>query len=962
MPAVVPILAAVAGEAIGVAAITAIAGPTVISATVATAVGTGIIAGTAVAAQGGKPEDVLKAAVLGGVSSYAGSYIGDVVGVEVGSVTGNYVAESIATNVARNVTSAAITGRDINTAALTGLAAGIPLALNGMESFRELPDFAKNAITNATVAAVSGQDVNTALVASALQSANILGNVVNSNDTTRTFFADPANKAAASLLTNAFNSSMSAVITGRDVPQALEQSLTRTMTQIVGSAAGKELRDFTGRAQQAYAAAQEQETSLQAAGEREAQAVAAFNELNAPLRERYERQQGLVDDFNAKRAEWQRLTDAGDIAGANALAGGVNEAARVANAAVEDLNGYYDQNKDAIATARTNYEEANKQVLALRENYDASVAALRDSSTALDTQLGQFQQYVDTETAKAVDPFETTMEEARSFAAKYNLDPDQINDLAKLTVGYTPELQSQQALAEYRQSMFDLDPQYANAAERAYTYAVGQGRSQEEAKTFADQYARAVMGREKEEQGEKPVFTTETAEPMFAGQPGSEDFYGTPGTRLATMDEVIADQQAGGGKTFYDANANAWVAALTPEIGELGSKAALTPRDLGEYQGMDGSYRIPNPDGSYHKYNRYGSYMGVYTGNDAFVNYRPEDAPVEVTPDYSEFAIQNLGGGEEQSFSGLSESTQRAIQERGGFPLGWQQVGSDRVFVYDDGTAIGMNENGESFALGGDEVTRMVGAGMLNTPESGYAFQNVPGTKANIPTFKMVNTPGGVPSFTPPTQTPSTSPLKSTTEKAQASTLGKIPGSWLGGLGRPATFIDPLSVTELSIPGQEESDAMYSTSPLATVAPRREEETVMTPEANYYSYGYEPSYSSIMQPYKNPAVPSTPYATGGEVMTSPLMAATGGDVPHKGSHYVQGAGGGQDDLIDAKLADGEYVLDAEIVASLGDGSNKRGAEILDKWRESIRKHKRSASIKGIPPKAKSPLEYMKGIK
>ena len=156
---------------------------------------------------------------------------------------------------------------------------------------------------------------------------------------------------------------------------------------------------------------------------------------------------------------------------------------------------------------------------------------------------------------------------------------------------------------------------------------------------------------------------------------------------------------------------------------------------------------------------------------------------------------------------------------------------------------------------------------------------------------------------------------------------------------------------------------MYSTSPLAgtTGAQRREEETPLQPEANYYSYGYEPSYSSIMQPYKNPALPDTPYARGGEVEPSPLMAARDGEVPHKGSHYVQGAGGGQDDLIDAKLADGEYVFDAEIVASLGDGSNKRGAEILDDWRENIRKHKRSASIKGIPPKAKSPLEYMKGI-
>jgi hypothetical protein len=77
---------------------------------------------------------------------------------------------------------------------------------------------------------------------------------------------------------------------------------------------------------------------------------------------------------------------------------------------------------------------------------------------------------------------------------------------------------------------------------------------------------------------------------------------------------------------------------------------------------------------------------------------------------------------------------------------------------------------------------------------------------------------------------------------------------------------------------------------------------------------------------------------------------------------VQGDGGGQDDLIPAQLADGEYVFDAEIVAALGDGSNKEGAKKLDAMREAIRKHKRSGPLNTIPPKAKSPLAYLKGMK
>jgi len=74
---------------------------------------------------------------------------------------------------------------------------------------------------------------------------------------------------------------------------------------------------------------------------------------------------------------------------------------------------------------------------------------------------------------------------------------------------------------------------------------------------------------------------------------------------------------------------------------------------------------------------------------------------------------------------------------------------------------------------------------------------------------------------------------------------------------------------------------------------------------------------------------------------------------------VNGPGTGQSDDIPTMLADGEYVIDADTVAALGDGSSKAGSQILDKFREEIRQHKRSAPVNKIPPAAKSPLEYLK---
>ena len=79
------------------------------------------------------------------------------------------------------------------------------------------------------------------------------------------------------------------------------------------------------------------------------------------------------------------------------------------------------------------------------------------------------------------------------------------------------------------------------------------------------------------------------------------------------------------------------------------------------------------------------------------------------------------------------------------------------------------------------------------------------------------------------------------------------------------------------------------------------------------------------------------------------------------SRFVRGGGTGRSDEISAKLSDGEYVIDAETVAMLGDGSSKAGAQRLDQMRESVRQHKGKALSKGkFSPDAKSPLTYLKG--
>lgn len=77
-------------------------------------------------------------------------------------------------------------------------------------------------------------------------------------------------------------------------------------------------------------------------------------------------------------------------------------------------------------------------------------------------------------------------------------------------------------------------------------------------------------------------------------------------------------------------------------------------------------------------------------------------------------------------------------------------------------------------------------------------------------------------------------------------------------------------------------------------------------------------------------------------------------VPHKDN-----AGGKP---VPANIADGEFVFPSGFVTALGGGDNKAGAKILDGLREKLRAHKRSAPTSKIPPKAKSPLDYIKQTK
>jgi hypothetical protein len=394
-----------------------------------------------------------------------------------------------------------------------------------------------------------------------------------------------------------------------------------------------------------------------------------------------------------------------------------------------------------------------------------------------------------------------------------------------------------------------------------------------------------------------------------------------------------------------------------------------------------------------------------------------------------------------------------------GFSSGWQTVGSDRIMIQDDGTAIGINtDTNESYSLTPEEVTRMVDYGLLNSDSSGY-------TAATSGTSSGVKVPA--------------SAIKAILD----STTGGSSGS---GGNATAQKTNPLSLGQdflNSTPQMLAGAPIYgSKQGQAPNSQLKQIYDTLTPELRsvFAERGIQPSYTyGQQQPEVQPMAQDTYdytkppqfVASGGSIIDEALhpkfaplsktmldaapvmdhqsrigtlrhlgqgisggrrMSTQGfahGGLPHKYAeaapaghnpefitgvtgYYASGKGTGQSDDIPAMLHDGDYVADADLVAALGDGSskagaealekfrrsvphqehaegghavpakiadgeyvfpasfvtaigkgdNKAGAKILDRMREEIREHKRSAPTNKIPPKAKSPLDYLKMAK
>ena len=266
--------------------------------------------------------------------------------------------------------------------------------------------------------------------------------------------------------------------------------------------------------------------------------------------------------------------------------------------------------------------------------------------------------------------------------------------------------------------------------------------------------------------------------------------------------------------------------------------------------------------------------------------------------------LENLPGQDLGISDGMLEEFNRNYNPAGGYGSQWQTVGTDRIMVNDDGTGIGINENGEQYALTPEQVQSMIRNKLLNTKGSGY-----------------VDATGGT---------------------------GDVPGGTDKGKGKGTDKSGKLVDKIID----------YATSPrgLATIAG-----AVAGPAIA--PKGITPMGLRGIQTGSNQQLTQTgAKGTGGRGGVRYFEKKAGGGTVG-GLGYLKTAHDGMADQIDAtidnkrpaKLSGGEFVIPADVVSHLGNGNSEAGAKQLYELMARIRKERT-----GTPKQAKqvNPKKYL----
>lgn len=284
------------------------------------------------------------------------------------------------------------------------------------------------------------------------------------------------------------------------------------------------------------------------------------------------------------------------------------------------------------------------------------------------------------------------------------------------------------------------------------------------------------------------------------------------------------------------------------------------------------------------------------------------------------------------------------MENRGGFTSQWQNVGGQKVQVYDDGTGMAINPStGANKSLSAAEVTSLINAGKLNTAASGYnaatggnkvapgggsSVTLKDGTKGTLlPSGSVIDDKGTIVGKTADVKTTTTNTGDAKTNIAKAGTGASSEKSGLGAL--LPLLLALLAMNKSGGGGGGKSSLIPGLTATQKQTPYAQQQRAP---------GYRPGQGGIS--YFEPTQYTPKMAAGGGI--SRLLQGPGDGVSDSIPAVIDDgmAGGGQP----AKVARGEYIIDARTVAAVGNGSTDAGAERLDKMRENILRDDRKAGV------------------
>ena len=313
----------------------------------------------------------------------------------------------------------------------------------------------------------------------------------------------------------------------------------------------------------------------------------------------------------------------------------------------------------------------------------------------------------------------------------------------------------------------------------------------------------------------------------------------------------------------------------------------------------------------------------------------------------SNLPAQDFGGADTSKYMDEYQSNLKDIYEnKGGFTSQWQNVDGRKVQVYDDGTGMAINPSTGAYkALSESEVNKLISEGKLNSAKSGYneatgGSKTAPGGGTSVtlkdgsvgflmPNGKVIDPKTG-------TVIGGSGDVKGGGSGGSGGGSGGFGGGSGGSDSSGLGMLLPLLLLMLAMNKDKSGGASSAVIPALTATQKQTPYTQIQ-----QTQGYRPGQGGVT--YFQPTQYTPKMAAGGiaDLAHSRLLDGPGDGVSDSIPATIGGmAGGGQP----ARLARGEYVIDARTVAALGNGSTDAGAERLDEMRKKILADDRKAGV------------------